>query len=59
MSSTAVPRRPIRPSAMVNAEIRREVERARFERREMDHGRYTELLEEWAEARRQELTAVA
>lgn len=50
---------PVRPSAVVNADIRREVDGARLEQRPMDHGRYAELLEEWAEAQRRELVEAA
>lgn len=50
----------VRPAAVVNADIRREVDGARIERRSMDPDRRWELLVEWAEARRaEEMTEAA
>ncbi|MGA5767465.1 hypothetical protein ACPC36_08275 [Streptomyces pseudogriseolus] len=50
---------PARPSAVVNAEIRALLERTRRRLSDVERGEYEELLREYADAVRAEVTTAA
>ncbi|WP_442803679.1 hypothetical protein OG411_30160 [Streptomyces pseudogriseolus] len=59
MSPVPLPQGPARSSAVVNAEIRALLERTRRRLSDVERGEYEELLREYAEAVRAEVTTAA
>ncbi|MEV5236513.1 hypothetical protein [Streptomyces pseudogriseolus] len=59
MHPVPLPQGPARPSAVVNAEIRALLERTRRRLSDVERGEYEELLREYAEAVRAEVTTAA
>lgn len=59
MSPDSLAQGPARPSAVVNAEIRALLERTRRRLSDVERGEYEELLREYAEAVRAEVTTAA
>ncbi|MGA4964535.1 hypothetical protein [Streptomyces pseudogriseolus] len=59
MHPVSLPQGPARPSAVVNAEIRALLERTRRRLSDVERGEYEELLREYAEAVRVEVTTAA
>ncbi|WP_431040086.1 hypothetical protein [Streptomyces sp. P9-1] len=59
MSPASLPQGPARPSAVVNAEIRALLERTRRRLSDVERDEYEELLREYAEAVRVEVTTAA
>lgn len=59
MSPCALPAGPLRPSAVVNAEIRALLERTRRRLSDSERGEYEALLREYADAVRAEVTTAA